>query len=231
MTRRYKQAIRHIVNGNHIHDVVAIAWKEAESAKTSNVHYCSGCRHDVSPPLEGLLVGASNDGGPVDDELDSFLVLIEVLFSHVLGEGVCIWKVANYVLLFLGHLINAHAHDLSSDFLHLLLGVVNLFLDVAVHVAVDVGRRHVAERLEHLALLGQSQDPTRSEVVDLKGFLQRIIKVNRGCTVDYHLGVLDDQSPLVGRDPQLLLDQVALDGDDLRHGELQELLLPAELLH
>jgi len=92
------------------------------------------------------------------------------VFGHSLGVGVSVGKVSEQGLLTRVNLILGHFRDflVVAQPVHVLLPVHRL-LHIALPVTVCIAGRHLNERLEPCALLGQTVELEQAADVDAHG--------------------------------------------------------------
>ena len=87
-------------------------------------------------------------------------------------------------------------------------------------VAVHVRRWDMGQDFEMLTLLCKIKDASCPEVIYFQTFLERIIEVDRSCTVKDDVNVIDDKLPFNCRNTKIFDGKITLNWCDFWHHEL-----------
>ena len=173
-------------------------------------------RHAVSPTFEGLLEGAGNNRRSRNNTFYVSLVLFDELLRQVLCISVGVRKIADEFLLIIFDILQTHGHDLADGLLDILWIFVDGLLDLStLPIAVNVSSRDMREDFQFFALLRQIKHSLRPKIVDIQRVLQRIIKIDRGGTIDKDIRLVHDKLVILRGDAETFDDQIALDWNNL----------------
>ena len=178
-------------------------------------------RDDVEPAGRRLLVRGADDARAEDEQRHLLATLRKQVLGERLGEGIRVGIATDQLgseALELGRI------GVEQHLEHLLRRVVEriqLLLDRALLVAVDVRGRDVRKGLEMRAALGDRKETQSAENVEVHRNVHRLVEVDGSRRVDKDVDLALDRANVVGRETALLLADVAGHGADLGGNQLR----------
>lgn len=77
-----------------------------------------------------------------------------------------------------------------------MVDIVNLLLDEAFFLAVDISGRNMSKNLKIFALMSEIKHAHAPIIVDINRICDLLIEIYRGSTVDYDLKFADKEIPV-----------------------------------